>query len=579
MDLICRSGGSKESPLIQNSNHHGLNQISVALANADLEPAGLPPQAIFIVRRLSDSTDGLLLSGSPWSAGRLWGKAIRPQLDDMWRQARRPFVEPVGANTPAVWFLNRAEWLACLTLDLARGVAAQRWWWQTALRPWVGQAAPKTCSAVWEAYPETLPEMIGLLQSRHAETVLDLLTSLSSSTLQALSQKIALYFRLPAEWISYTLPEFYDPHNSRIPGGKLSPVSSEVYRFWVLTLGLYHAPTYIKHSLTIADGPNMPPPDQLPRSEVLPTPPTPKPFDLPSPHRRPEDIWLETVNDLHQSKIDVPVADSPSPEPSNRQMAMTLPHQFEQPQNDLWLEDVGVPPEKSSLAGNVDHLTKEELPDHPDSTSSDNTLIGPIQTEQTPMSSPYLSHDEIYPKTAPLPIPVDQYGPTSNPSHPLSPITETMGGYRTTLGGLWFLINILLFFDWLDKEGSLWAQLDALGRLLWPDTSPNENIWPLLARLAWLDGVESLPGDDAIEWAAAHLPRIEDWLSTRLSIPIDKVVLAAMLEKPAVIYLSTEEINVVFDIEEIDLRCRFAGIDRDPGWSPELPCAIRFHFV
>jgi hypothetical protein len=37
-------------------------------------------------------------------------------------------------------------------------------------------------------------------------------------------------------------------------------------------------------------------------------------------------------------------------------------------------------------------------------------------------------------------------------------------------------------------------------------------------------------------------------------------------------------VDVEIDIEAIDLSARVAGLDRDPGWVPELGRVVTFHF-
>ncbi|HXF62862.1 MAG TPA: hypothetical protein VNK95_14655, partial [Caldilineaceae bacterium] len=136
---------------------HWQRRATLALAGVELAPRGLPPQAILVVRRLADPAPGVLLQGTPWQAGRQWGAAARTQLEACWRQAARPIRGPVPPAAPAVWFADQAEWLACLSLDLAFGVAHARWWWLA----W--RSRLDNLGALWRAEARWLPAALALL--------------------------------------------------------------------------------------------------------------------------------------------------------------------------------------------------------------------------------------------------------------------------------------------------------------------------------------------------------------------------------------------------------------------------------
>jgi hypothetical protein len=35
----------------------------------------------------------------------------------------------------------------------------------------------------------------------------------------------------------------------------------------------------------------------------------------------------------------------------------------------------------------------------------------------------------------------------------------------------------------------------------------------------------------------------------------------------------------VFDIDDVNMAARISGLDRDPGWVPELGRIVLFHFL
>jgi hypothetical protein len=51
-----------------------------------------------------------------------------------------------------------------------------------------------------------------------------------------------------------------------------------------------------------------------------------------------------------------------------------------------------------------------------------------------------------------------------------------------------------------------------------------------------------------------------------------------ILLEPATLYVTRTHIDVLFSLEQIRLDVRMAGLDRDPGWVPELARVIAFHY-
>ena len=93
-------------------------RVESALRALDLEPPGVADRAVLVVRRVE-------LTGVNDSAAR----RARQTLADWRRRATRPAWQPVDPSAGAVLFTDEVELLACLTVDLADGVADQRWYW------------------------------------------------------------------------------------------------------------------------------------------------------------------------------------------------------------------------------------------------------------------------------------------------------------------------------------------------------------------------------------------------------------------------------------------------------------------
>lgn len=138
--------------------------LSGLLDRADLQPAGLPPSAVLIVRRLTESLSGI--GAVRGTAGRHWERVVRARLEDLYRRAARPASGPTPGDCEAVVFMSRAELLACLARDLVRGVAWRRWWWQAVLSRWPAGVAPaRAAVALLTEESRQLPAAIAQLHA------------------------------------------------------------------------------------------------------------------------------------------------------------------------------------------------------------------------------------------------------------------------------------------------------------------------------------------------------------------------------------------------------------------------------
>jgi hypothetical protein len=104
------------------------------LAAAELEPPGLPPASVLVVRSLADPLPRRLRPRpGDVRAPAEWEAAVRGALAECWRGAARPLRGPVPAGADAVWFADTAEMIAAFARDACAGDVA-RWWWQALLK-------------------------------------------------------------------------------------------------------------------------------------------------------------------------------------------------------------------------------------------------------------------------------------------------------------------------------------------------------------------------------------------------------------------------------------------------------------
>ena len=130
--------------------------VERAVAGAELEPPGMAPAAILIVRRLADPLPGRL---STRRAGTdpVWEHACRESLENLLRRAARPAGGAIPPDAEAVVFADEAELLACLARDRADGTVGARWWWSRL------PAGLRTGSL--SASPRVVPGVLSLLRS------------------------------------------------------------------------------------------------------------------------------------------------------------------------------------------------------------------------------------------------------------------------------------------------------------------------------------------------------------------------------------------------------------------------------
>lgn len=152
------------------------------------------------------------------------------------------------------------------------------------------------------------------------------------------------------------------------------------------------------------------------------------------------------------------------------------------------------------------------------------------------------------------------------------PMPETTAGIATQLGGLWYLVNVLLVLDWPYRSTGMtpWHQLLALSQALLPEHPP-DLVWQVLEALAQPPCAEAA----IAQWTQLALAQVLPYFSARLENPD---MIATYLQEPALLYATETHIDVVFSLDQIRLDLRVAGLDQDPGWVPELGRAIAFHY-
>lgn len=537
-------------------------QVNKALEQVDIYPA-MPPQAILVVRHLADPKPEALLANNRWRGMRAWERAAQVALNDCWRAAVQVARSPVAASTNSVWFADRAEWLACLSWDLARGVADDRWWWQTVLRPYENQNQREILYPVWQESARWLPASLGLLaryQPSGLGQILNLLTATQAAQLLAQMAKI-YHFSLPAAIFSTSaaVPKF-------VPEKLRRSLSTSMQSLLQTLPPMTQMLVVVGCNLAIA-------------------------VDV-------QQVLQDTANGAlleHQPNY--------QPLPENFSQQPSVPNQAE-----IEIEAQGSTPlqetpesEQEAIAATAHFF--ETDPFKPQPVESELTISSPqnfsvpvfkiVKIKSTPLESPPTVASDLveeplngvtsFPETDINSL-VEQSPdfefsdqrdrPVAEPVFPL--IAEeniyATQGVQTSVGGLWYVVNILVVLDWFGRSPLLtpWQQLLHLSQALLPEIPPDP-VWGLLDEIVG----EPLPAVVVAQWQREILPQVSDYLDVKLELPKP---MADYILEPATLYLTRTHIDVVFSLEQIQFDLRIAGLDRDPGWVPELARVIAFHY-
>lgn len=142
-------------------------------------------------------------------------------------------------------------------------------------------------------------------------------------------------------------------------------------------------------------------------------------------------------------------------------------------------------------------------------------------------------------------------------------------GEATGHGGLLFLLNML----------------PALGFRAWLDGQPAGPVFVDRLFLHLLDVTGAPPDDPQRAWfdpaAAADDPRLRLWRlrlrrALRRRVRLD---LGELVRRPALVTATPTHLDLVFPLDEVDLRLRRVGLDLDPGWVPWFGRIVSFHFL
>ncbi|HEY9818099.1 MAG TPA: hypothetical protein V6D20_20190 [Candidatus Obscuribacterales bacterium] len=534
----------------------------------------MPPHAILVVRSLPDPAPGSLLAANRWQGCHGWQRATQQALNDCWRKALRPARSPIPAHANSVWFVDEAEWLACLSRDLGLGVAGDRWWWTTALRRSMHRSGTEAIADRWRESIQWLPAMMPLLFDLDRSVFTAILTKLSSSQARQLIDQLAQVYQcsLP-QIISQDLDVLQLSVSSRIQA-ILHRLPQDNQALLAVCLTLPHTAQILRRA-DVSTG------HADPSSEMSTQPSLKKTaMRLIENRSQTTDTLRSPPQDheaIHESSgLETRLESDPTqptafahPSLEEQSSSETLPI-LEIPTQTADTSDFsrGNRPPSSPITGNHDAIDLDPTPNVDVGRDND----PPILSIKPTQSSTALYQDSN------LDANLDSTSEISNPHLGQTHLflsdaaLAAERGISTALGGLWYLVNLLVALDWPGRSPLFtpWHQLLALAQVLRPDYPPDPT-WELLAAIAG----EPPPANLLQSWQAAIHRQTLTYLEGRLEQP---AAIADYILEPAILYLTRTHIDVVFSLDQIRLDLRMAGLDQDPGWVPELARAIAFHY-
>lgn len=597
------------------------------LSTLDLHAPGLAPSAVLVVRRLQDPLPGHVGRHGEWRLPDRWRQALGASLARAVDNAARPLDGVLPSGCEAVVFADEAELFACLVLDMALGTWHERWWWQSI----VANLAPQAQRSVAHLLEHQLPLMPAAL------TLLDtwqraplIANALSRQETESLTRKLVAHFGVGgvAKRDAPTKPSALRPTSASPKANRATADESPHPNALPPWSGLLRSAF-----------------DAIPAAEAL--------FGLAvllsrSPGRAREFAsatarWLESRERRQKAQREharqhsrqhsrmalsiVPTAKPDRAEPRARATRSTAPvHTEPVPHVVPSVVPSTVAADRTRGDEHGAALDTEESTSHTrgqlPSPSAATRAIQPSAATRDEAVSPGAT-----PKTtrqvASAPGHTASEASALDPSASVS--SKHLGGFRTRLGGVFYLVNLL---DHLDLPGvfepdfrlgstlGAWGTLELVGRALLGPECPHHDdpLWEVLGELtgrgalerlgegyrsaaeallperwdrgfrrplgehrslAWLSNWVASP--DLIRWTEAVLPFLEARLAASMGLA-ERAPSQEAWCVPARVHLAPLHIDVVMSLEDISIAMRRSGLDRSPAWVASFGKIILIHF-
>lgn len=549
--------------------------VAGAVRRSNLHPPGRSPRAVLVVRRLEHRL--------AWAPGMPvpTGPAARGLADDVeaaWRCAERPADGPIGAGALAVWFADVVELLAVFCEDAAVDAIARHWWWDVLS----GSLAPggRVVEAL-ERHAAVAPQVLMELERR----------ATSRRVLAALTQPEAADLTV-AVAEAHGAARVARAVRRRSADGSLESAGRSGPARSVATdppiTGSHHLLLNVSRLVAAAD---------------------------------PRVRSVEFAQDA-EGRLSAAAPDDAVGTGSHEAAGTATDPAAHRPARDRRTDDPqptgpAVGPEPGPVGARVADerarasTTRARRPPQRDETGPGRgpgeEALADTRADRAGPPALMPAHDGVDPAA----------GPEASPG--LEP-----AGVATRLGGVFFLVEVLRELDlpdafedpWrLASRLGGWGTLELLARSLVPAEAPwpHDPTWQVLADLgggagalaperslparargglppAWrtvrLDHVEAPALDGTLaapatqgrrRWIELVRPFVVDLLVARVGLPATELF-EGVLMRPARVDADRTHVEVVLPISTASVPVRRAGLDRDPGWVPQLGRVVSFRF-
>ena len=561
-----------EGPYLRDSSVQ--SDVSRLLGSFDTVTSFMPPSAILVVRSLTDPLPGTLLENrAAFAAHTDWKNAFHHALANRYQQAVRPEKGRIFQDSDSVVFLDEAEFIACLLLDLTESGHTPKWWWKTLARRFSFLHRADYLKSLLVSATKQVPAIFSYLVSWNA--VLPVIRQLSSDEVLDILQEVCSTFK--QEEVAYIF-------SSSTPLGTRN---------------------------------------KLPNKEGIP--------DFES-DLSPDPPWDHSIQSLsvfnrlpkaHAILLGISLLFQKDP---GRILSKKFIHDLQQ-----WY--VFTP--NSKPANTRDENTSYDRLQHTRPANSNSMPFSGTggKEENTSTLQPRSSPQKRTTKPTYQPI---NKKPNHTPLHSAHNNITSIERIDTRYGGIFFLVNLMEYLcipsvfeeDWaLESQAGSWYVLICLARSFIAQ-SPNipqdafeDPIWPVLAALSnqaddestiysistpekpelpsdWLDDMAikeayntiyqykkfSLDTSPTItgmhSWLTLVLPYASMRLGLALELPEQDSMLIAdvLIEIQCAVYITPTHLDIVYPLESASAATRKAGLDQDPGWLPSFGRVIKFHF-
>lgn len=604
--------------------------LSNLLEMVTFRPASLAPSAIVCIRQLHDPLpQKLSLRSSRPNPD--WQQAVRNRIDTLVRQAARPASGTISSMAPAVIFRDQSEMMACFANDWMSGSVLNRWWWRALIHNHsVRDAVFKLWTESLEHVPtalHTLSKIGDVTRFVRALTNLEILTLTDGviQTYQLNDLRHVLTDPISAEEIEIISMSQYQlntsatevknqvslPDDSTNQHELKSPVKiSDAIPVWHSTapeantfspdhpghlllgvgLSIVRAPTQIR-TLAFAQqtrrwvaavqyaqmknhaSPNKPT-QATPSAQLLDEPTAPNFDSIQTNTDQPQRDHEETPQARAQDNID----DSTySEQNKNESRPTSKPKQH-----------------VNAYTNPLDSFQMEQPYVYGEDAQVLHTRLGGIF---------YLLNVGLY---------LDLYGDMTQPNADNFALSiwnflayvavELLEGRRAD-DGIWELFAGLTSRDITDRADKDFVPLSNWQMPpKWLTSIPDAGEWKISQQAQHLQiwhplgfcvvDSDELRLEDCLAsydikaytttdiTRQSYLTYLTRYIETRLRFALDQPEDLAifLFVHDARIYLTLSHLDVVYQLDELPIEIRMAGLDRDPGWIPAAGKIIRFHF-